>query len=53
MKEFRCKKCKRLLFYAEYFIGEVKCPRCKFYNQIDKDEELVKLILKILKFLNS
>lgn len=36
MKEIRCKQCNRLLARANYYKQlEIKCPRCKFFNNLE------------------
>ncbi|MDE5978120.1 MAG: Com family DNA-binding transcriptional regulator [Turicibacter sp.] len=37
MKEIRCPNCNQLLLKAEVVKGEIKCPRCKKINKLDKD----------------
>lgn len=38
MKEFRCRKCRRLLGrYADCEFLEVKCPRCGAINNLKSD----------------
>jgi phage FluMu protein Com len=53
MKQYRCPNCHKLLFYADYFIGEIQCPRCKIKVKKEKDKELVALIEKVINTLVS
>jgi len=38
MTEIRCVKCNRLLLRASHAKGEVKCPKCGYYNHVDFGE---------------
>jgi len=51
MRQYRCSNCNKLLFYADFFIGEIQCPRCKKKIRIEKDPELVSLIEKLISLL--
>jgi len=51
MRQYRCPQCNKLLFYADYFVGEIQCSRCKKKIRIEKDPELVYLIEKIIHLL--
>ncbi len=33
MTEIRCKKCNKLLMFANSFDGEIKCPKCGYKNR--------------------
>ncbi len=38
MKQIRCKQCNKLLAKANYKQLEIKCPRCKFFNNLECHE---------------
>ncbi len=38
MQQIRCKQCNKLLAKANYKQLEIKCPRCKFFNNLECHE---------------
>lgn len=38
MTEIRCAKCRRLLMKAEVVKGEIKCPKCGYISQVEKED---------------
>jgi len=51
MKQYRCPYCNKLLFYADYFIGEIQCPRCKLKVRMERDPELTEIIERVVDVL--
>ncbi len=38
MQTIRCKQCNKLLAKAKFQQLEIKCPRCKFFNNLECHE---------------
>ncbi|WP_414711286.1 Com family DNA-binding transcriptional regulator [Spongiibacter sp. UBA1325] len=40
VQEIRCSRCNRLLGKGQYVRIEIKCPRCKFFNNLSAPSTL-------------
>lgn len=44
MQEVRCGQCRKLLAYADFTQLIIKCPRCKFINNLERPRAPIKRI---------
>ncbi len=54
MTEIRCKKCNRLLLRAVAVMGEIKCPKCRYSQDVfcltpDGQELIINSVIKTVE----